>query len=103
MTQVEMKEKIEALAKDEAFAAKVKACETVEALAALYNAEGIAVEAADLAKAMEAMENGNQDDELNEDSLDNVSGGCGGAFLAWAIIYSVVVITGSVQYAKSRR
>lgn len=98
MTQVEMKEKIEALAKDEAFAAKVKACETVEALAALYNAEEIEVEAADLAKAMEAMENGNQDDELSEENLDNVAGGfvTGGMFLAGCIIYSIGLIGGAV-------
>lgn len=94
MTQMEMKEKIDALAKDDEFIARVKTCETAEAVAALYGEEGIEVDAEELKAALEAMKNSKQGDELTEDSLENVTGGfiSGAAFLAWSIMYSVTVI-----------
>lgn len=104
MTQEMMKEKIEALSKNEAFAAKVKACETAEAICTLYAEEGIEITPEELDAAIEAM-NVN-DKEFSAEDLDNVAGGIfisGGAFLAYSVVYSCVILQSSYVLGKANR
>lgn len=104
MTQEIMKEKIEALNNNEEFVAKVKACETAQAICDLYAAEGIEITPDELDAAIDAM---NADDkEFSEDDLDSVAGGIfisGGAFLAWSIAYSCVTLQSAYTLGKMNR
>ena len=104
MTQEMMKEKIEALNKDEAFAAKIKACDTAEAICALYAEHGIEITPSELDAAIDAM--GAEDKEFTEDDLDGVAGGIfisGGAFLAWSIAYSCVTLQSAYTLGRMNR
>lgn len=105
MTQEAMKEKIEALNNDEAFAEKVKACETAEAICALYAEKGIEITPEELDAAIDAM-NADESKEFSEDDLDGVAGGIfisGGAFLAWSIAYSCVTLQSAYTLGRMNR
>ena len=104
MAQEIMKEKIEALNKNDEFVAKVKACETAQAICDLYAAEGIEITPDELDAAIDAM---NADEkEFFEEDLYNVAGGIfisGGAFLAWSIAYSCVTLQSAYTLGKMNR
>ena len=101
MTHENIKAKINALNNNEEFVAKLKACETAEAIAELYASEDIEIAAEDIEAAVVAMNN--SDKEFSEEDLDNVAGGIfvsGGVFLAYCIVYSCVVIQSAYTLRK---
>ena len=67
-----MDKKLDALMENEAFVEELKTVETVEQAVALFDREGVKVTADELNKIVED----GQSDNLSEDDLDNVSGGC---------------------------
>lgn len=104
MNQEMIKEKIEELSKNEAFAAKAKACESAEEICALYAQEGIEFTPAELDAAIEAMNA--EEKEFSEADLDNVAGGIfisGAAFLTYSVVYSLVILQSSYVVAKSNK
>ena len=104
MTQEAMMKKIEALNRDEAFVAKLKACETAEAICALYATEGFEITPEQLDAALDAI--GADGNEFSATELDNVAGGIfisGAAFLGYCIAYSVVTVAASYTVAKNTK
>ncbi len=102
MTNEEIKNKIETLMREEAFSAKLKACESAQEVSDLFAAEGIEVSAEDLEAGVAAMEaNGG---EFSEEELDNVAGGVAGTtFLVGCILFSAAELAGAYYCAKWRR
>lgn len=90
MNKEEMKNKIDALCADKDFCNKVSECKTIQEVAALFNDAGISMDAAELEKALAAVIGKKENDELDAEALENVSGGfiSGAAFLTGALIYS---------------
>jgi predicted ribosomally synthesized peptide with nif11-like leader len=106
MSQDEMQKKIEALVNNAEFAEKLSRCETCDEIAALFGTEGIAVSGEELETAMERISVQNENGEISEDDLEQVSGGCivsGTAFLIWSIAYAVVIINAAVYLAKQNK
>ena len=100
MTIETMKEKIEALNKDEVFTSKLSVCETAHEICDLYATEGIVIDADELDAAVETFY---ASDEMSEDILDKVAGGVfisGAAFLTYSIVYSCVTITAAYKLGK---
>ncbi len=79
MNRNEMAEKLSALMQDESFQGKLENAEDLDEVAACFRAEGIQITAEELATAMNRAGCG----ELNEDELENVSGGSYMSFLLW--------------------
>lgn len=67
-----MENKIDALLANEEFAEKLKKVETVEQAVALFAKEGVTVTMGELNGYLANV----QEDDLSEDDLDGVSGGC---------------------------
>jgi predicted ribosomally synthesized peptide with nif11-like leader len=67
----EMMKKVEELSQNEEFKTRIAQMESVEEVAAAFQAEGVKVTAEDLQTAAAAQQSG----ELNEGALENVSGG----------------------------
>lgn len=78
------------LAKDEARASEIIAMDTADAVKAL-GADGIEITAEELAEYASAVEEAKaQSGELNEDALENVSGGCLGLAIGVGVGVAVV-------------
>jgi predicted ribosomally synthesized peptide with nif11-like leader len=100
MSQDEMQKKIEALVNNAEFAEKLSRCETCDEIAALFGTEGIAVSGEELETAMERISAQNENGEISEDDLEQVSGGSGLAFLVGCILFSAGDIWLSIYLAK---
>ena len=99
MNRNEMAEKVSALLQDESFKGKLENAEDLDEVAASFRAEGIQVTAEELATAMDQTADG----ELNEDELENVSGG--GVPLAILIAFKLGYLCGKLllKYKDSLR
>ena len=73
--------KFEELAKNDAFLAAVAACETNEEIQKAFAAEGVELNAEEVTSFVESVI-ANTSDELDDNALDNVSGGCAGPRIA---------------------
>lgn len=73
--------KFEELAKNDAFLAAVAACETNEEIQKAFAAEGVELTAEEVAEFVKTVAD-NTSDELDEGSLENVSGGHAGYAVA---------------------
>lgn len=76
-----MEERINALLADEAFVAKMEQAESVEAVAALFQAEGVEVTAEEIGEYL-----GKIEDELDENALDDVAGGAAALIIAGGMV-----------------
>jgi len=72
---------IDALLHDQSFTKKIDEADSLEEVAQLFNDKGIEVTASDIQRAMDAAGN----DELSEESLEDVAGGAAGILVAAAI------------------
>jgi predicted ribosomally synthesized peptide with nif11-like leader len=106
MSQDEMQKKIEALVNDAEFAAKLSQCETCDEIAALFGTEGIEVSGEELEKGMERISVQNENGEIGEDDLEQVSGGflvTGTSFLVGCICYSIATVGYAIHLAKNKK
>ena len=83
MTQEQFEARMEELLKDEAFCEELKACPGPQEIADLFTQKGIEIDAEDvMALAKGLQENG----EISDEDLENVSGGSLLAFLAGVVL-----------------
>ena len=92
---------IETLSQDNAFMAQINACETAEAICDTFAQHGIDLDPAQQDTAIDAA--GNTTCELNADELGNVNGGfiSGAAFLAYSVVYSLVICQSSYVLGRA--
>jgi predicted ribosomally synthesized peptide with nif11-like leader len=100
MDQKELELKLEQLNNNPEFKEKLEACETAEEMAALFCEEGIEVTAEQLTQAVSMVTAQNSDGELDEDALENVSGGILMESLCAAWMIANIMIAGG-QILKS--
>ena len=93
MNKQELITTVQNLMQDDAFKAKLEKAEDLDAMAALFQAEGIQVTGADLEAAAEKY---NEMDELQEQDLENVAGGFAISGLVGAAI--ILFVGGSVLW-----
>jgi hypothetical protein len=101
MSQNEMQKKIEELLANAEFADKLFQCETCGEIAALFETEGIEVSGEELETAMERVAARNENGEIGENDLEQVSGGCDA--IGWAIIIIAIAIYATWQDKKSKK
>ena len=92
---------IETLSQDAAFMAEIRSCETAEAICDTFARQGIDLDPAQLDAVIDAADNTTC--ELNADELDNVNGGfiSGAAFLAYSVVYSLVICQSSYVLGRA--
>ena len=102
MNQEFLKNKIDALSKDEIFMSKVNVCETAEEICTLYAEEGIEITPEELDAAIKAIAS-KDGEEFSEDDLDSVAGGfiSATAFLTYSIVYSLVICQAAYVLGKA--
>lgn len=93
-----MNEKLMELFKDNEFAEKAAACETVEEVLAMIKAEGVETTKEEFDSFMDyiAKTSSEHEGELNEGELEQVSGG--GFFTFAAIVSAVVAVVGAAKW-----
>jgi predicted ribosomally synthesized peptide with nif11-like leader len=103
MSQNEMQKKIETLVNDAKFAEKLSQCETCDEIAALFGTEGIEVSGEELERAIAQLSVQDENGELSEDNLEQISGGSvvsSAAILigATAKVHDLRIISGHIDY-----
>lgn len=101
MENIELKNKLEGLFADQEFCGKIAACNSVPEMAQVISEAGIEVDGRELEEELARASVGKRDCELNENQLDDVSGGC--AFLVGCILISAAELIWSVYYLKTRK
>lgn len=100
MKHYEMNE-IKALFEDKDFADKIAMCNTPAEMAAVFTAAGVEVDSAAFEEALAMAVVNEKNGELNEDDLDDISGGC--PFLVGAVLYSIGCLAWAAYSVSSRR
>lgn len=95
MTQEELKQKLDELNENEEFLSRMAECESIEEMVSLFSEQGVIVDAAELESALKLAAVQSEEGELNEDSLESVSGGIAFATLCAAWMCCNLVIAGS--------
>ena len=94
-----MNDKLMKLFKNNVFAEKAAACETVEEVLAMIKAEGIETTREEFDSFMDYMAktSSEHEGELDEGELEQVSGG-GGFFTFAAVVSTVVAVVGAAKW-----
>lgn len=106
MTTNEIKQKLDELKDDQEFMSKLAGCDSVDGMVALFAEEGIYFTEDELKRTMEMVSVGSTEGELDEDALENVSGGILMSTLCAAFLISCGIATASniaLMYLNRKR